>query len=309
MSRAARRAIEECGIGIDRIGAIVHASVCRDYLEPATSCVVHDRLGLPSDCVVYDCSNACLGFLNGMIQIANMIELGQIEAGLVVASEGSRELVETTIARLNADESFTRETVKPAMASLTIGSASAAAVLVDRRISQTDNRLLGAVARADTSAVGLCQSGRDESVGGKMQPLMNTDAEQLMAAGVALAAVTFGRFVDELAWSVDDINRTCCHQVGATHRRLTLEALGLNPQHDFTTFEFLGNTGSAAMPVTAALAAEQGFIRPQDQVALLGIGSGLNSVMIGVDWQTVACATPQSITAPQSAAPENVEVG
>ncbi|MCA9101570.1 MAG: 3-oxoacyl-ACP synthase III, partial [Planctomycetales bacterium] len=210
---SARRAIEECGIGLDRIGAIVHASVCRDYLEPATSCVVHDRLGLPSDCVVYDCSNACLGFLNGMIQIANMIELGQIEAGLVVASEGSRELVETTIARLNADESFTRETVKPAMASLTIGSASAAAVLVDRRISQTDNRLLGAVARADTSAVGLCQSGRDESVGGKMQPLMNTDAEQLMAAGVALAAVTFGRFVDELAWSVDDINRTCCHQV------------------------------------------------------------------------------------------------
>jgi 3-oxoacyl-[acyl-carrier-protein] synthase-3 len=239
-----------------------------------------------------------------MIQVANMIELGQIEAGIVVASEGSRELVETTIERLNSNESFTRDSVKPAMASLTIGSASAAAVLTDRRISQTDNRLLGAVARADTSAVSLCQSGRDESVGGNMKPLMNTDAEQLMAAGVALAVATFGQFVDELAWTVDDINRTCCHQVGSMHRRLMLESLGLNRENDFTTFEFLGNTGSAAMPVTAALAAERGFIRAKDQVAMLGIGSGLNSVMLAVDWQTVA-----SVKQLSNPAPVNIEIG
>ena len=50
---------------------------------------------------IYDVSNACLGLLNGMVQVANMIELGQIRAGLVVASEVSRPLMETTIAMLN----------------------------------------------------------------------------------------------------------------------------------------------------------------------------------------------------------------
>ena len=30
---------------------------------------------------VYDVSNACLGVLNGMVDIANRIELGQIRAG------------------------------------------------------------------------------------------------------------------------------------------------------------------------------------------------------------------------------------
>ncbi len=71
--------------------------------------------GAAADCLIYDVSNACLGLLNGMVQVANMIELGQIRAGLVVASEGSRELVETTIAMLNTDQSLTRESVKPAM--------------------------------------------------------------------------------------------------------------------------------------------------------------------------------------------------
>src|ERR1700730_2431473 len=70
------------------IGALVHASVCRDHLEPATACRVHHRLGLSRSCLVYDVSNACLGILHGLVQVANMIELGQIRAGLVVGTEG-----------------------------------------------------------------------------------------------------------------------------------------------------------------------------------------------------------------------------
>ncbi len=47
----------------------------------------------------------------------------------------------------------------------------------------------------------------------------------------------------------------------------------------------LGNTGSVALPITMAMAAEQGLLTAGDQVALLGIGSGINSLMIGLDWQ------------------------
>ena len=165
---------------IDRreIGALIHASVCRDFLEPATASGVHHRLGLSSECLVYDVSNACLGVLNGIVQLANMIELGQIRAGLVVGTETSRPLVENTIKTLNADLSLSRETVKSAMASLTIGSGSAAVLVTDRSLSRTDNRLLAATARAFTAGHELCRSGGDESVAGDMRPLMNTDSER-----------------------------------------------------------------------------------------------------------------------------------
>ena len=280
---------------IDRgyVGALIHASVCRDYLEPATACGVHHRLGLSPDCLVYDVSNACLGLLNGMLQVANMIELGQIRAGLVVGTESSRQLVETTIEKLNQDESLTRSDIKLAVASLTIGSGSCAVLLTDRELSCTDNRLCAATARAHTDFHQLCHSGQDEAVGSGLQPLMRTDAERLMREGIATGVQTFPNFLREAEWTVDDIDKTFCHQVGSAHRKLMLEALGLGVQRDFATLEWLGNTGSVALPTTMAIGLEQGYAGSGDRLGMLGIGSGINCVMLAVHWQrTLAGAAP-----------------
>lgn len=280
------KAIQNAGIDRSQIGALIHASVCRDHLEPATACRVHHGLHLRGDCLIYDVSNACLGILNGMQQIANMIELGQIEAGLVVGTEGSRQLVETTIDALNRDESLTRESVKLAIASLTIGSGSAAVLLTSRELSRTGNRLVVATARANTEHHLLCHSGRDEAVQSGMQPLMQTDSEQLLHAGVATGAETFEQFLADTGWSREEVDKTFCHQVGVAHRKLMLQSMGLRPEIDFPTVEFLGNTGSVALPITMALGVEAGHLDTGDRVALLGIGSGINSLMLGVDWQT-----------------------
>ena len=57
-------------------------------------------LGVGPDAAVYDISNACLGVLNGMVDIANRIELGQIRAGLVVSCETAREINDIMIERM-----------------------------------------------------------------------------------------------------------------------------------------------------------------------------------------------------------------
>jgi 3-oxoacyl-[acyl-carrier-protein] synthase-3 len=277
-AESGRRALAASGVDPRHVGAVVHGSVCRDWLEPATACGVHHALGLPRDCLVYDVSNACLGMLTGVIQVANMIELGQIRAGLVVGSECGRSLVDTTIDRLNADASIGRRDLKPFFASLTIGSGSAAALLCDRELSRTGNRLEGAVVRAHTHEHGLCQSDG-------LDAFMRTDSEQLMMAGVETARGAFDRFLEELEWDRADIAKTVCHQVGAAHQRLMLDALALSAEIDFPTFPILGNTGAAALPISIALAAEAGRLERGDRVAMLGIGSGINCQMLGVHWQ------------------------
>ncbi|WP_145088775.1 3-oxoacyl-ACP synthase III [Anatilimnocola aggregata] len=279
-----QRAIANAGIDPQRIGALIHGSVCRDYLEPATACRVHHHLGLPERCQTYDVSNACLGLLSGMVQIANLIELGQIDAGLVVGTEDSRHLVESTIAALNADQSLTRETVKSAIASLTIGSASAAVLLTHKSISKTQNRLTAAAVRSHSQHYKLCEGGIQDQ-GGSSALLMQTDSEKLLAGGLATGKETYFDFMAESGWSSDDVHRSICHQVGGTHRKMMLQSLELSPERDFCTFPWLGNTGSVALPITMALAVEQGFIQPQEHVAMLGIGSGINCVMLAVDWQ------------------------
>jgi 3-oxoacyl-[acyl-carrier-protein] synthase-3 len=281
----ARKALEKAGLDPGRVGALIHGSVCRDYLEPATACGVHHKLGLPPGCLLYDLSNACLGLLDGVVQVANMIELGQIEAGLVVGTENSRTLVETTLRQLNADTSLTRNDVKLALASLTIGSASAAILLVRRDLSRTGNRLAGGIAWSDTASCHLCRSGRDETIGGDGSLLMSTDSESLLREGVAAAKEAFGRFLSELGWQAGELRRVFCHQVGRAHRKLLLETLGLDPALDYSTLEWLGNTGSVALPTTAAVGIERGCVQPGDRVAFLGIGSGINVLMLGVEWQ------------------------
>jgi 3-oxoacyl-[acyl-carrier-protein] synthase III len=275
---SARRAIEASGIDPRYFGALIHGSVCRDFLEPATACRVHHGLGLPDGAIIYDVSNACLGLLNGVVQVANMIELGQIRAGVVVGTECGRNLVENTIAHLNSDQSLTRDSVKNSIASLTIGSASAAIVLCDEELSHTGNRLSTAMVRCDTSHNELCQSRG-------LETFMQTDSEELMRRGIAAGAETFDHFLAAAGWDTDDIDRTFCHQVGVAHRKLMFESLQLNPEIDFTTVEFLGNTGAVALPITMALGIEQGRLRENDRVAMLGIGSGINCLMLAVDWQ------------------------
>jgi acyl-CoA:acyl-CoA alkyltransferase len=276
---SARRAIEASGIDRPLFGALIHGSVCRDFLEPATACRVHHGLELPSECMIYDVSNACLGLLNGMIQVASMIELGQIRAGVVVGTECGRELVENTVELLNNDKSATRDSIKHSIASLTIGSASVAIVLCDEELSRTGNRLTSAMVHCDTSQHDLCQSRGMETV-------MQTDSEELMRQGIAVGAETFGRFLGAAGWETAQIDRTFCHQVGVAHRKLLFDSLGLDPAIDFATLETLGNTGSAALPITMALGIEQGRLRRGDRVAMLGIGSGINCLMLGAEWHT-----------------------
>jgi 3-oxoacyl-[acyl-carrier-protein] synthase-3 len=87
-----------------------------------------------------------------------------------------------------------------------------------------------------------------------------------------------------MGWRAEQIDRTICHQVGAAHQRAILRALALPERIDFTTFAHLGNMGSVSLPLTAAIAAERGELQRGDKVALLGIGSGLNCLMLGLEW-------------------------
>ena len=94
---AGEKAKAESGIDKEDIECLLHTSVSRDFLEPSTASIVHDSLGLPSTATIFDISNACIGFVNGIVTLANMIELGQIKAGIVVGTETSTLVVDATI--------------------------------------------------------------------------------------------------------------------------------------------------------------------------------------------------------------------
>ncbi len=77
---------------------------------------------------------------------------------------------------------------------------------------------------------------------------MQTDSEKMLEAGVALAKDTWDQFTASTGWSLATVDRAICHQVGSAHRRRLFETLGLDLAKDYSTFETLGNMGSASLP-------------------------------------------------------------
>jgi 3-oxoacyl-[acyl-carrier-protein] synthase-3 len=283
---AARRALETADIRGDQVHALIYGGVCREYFEPATACRVASNLNISADASVYDISNACLGVLNGMIEIANRIELGQIRAGLVVASETAREINDIMIERMCQERSM--EFFKLSLATLTGGSGAVAVLLTDGSFSkQRRRRLLGGVTQTAPQFHGLCRWGIEA-----LRPLAphqflqftSTDSGAVLTHGVELGIRTWQAFLRKLGWVKERIDKVICHQVGAAHRDTILRSLGIAHEKDFSTFPYLGNIGTVSLPLTAALAEDRDVLRPGDRVAFLGIGSGLNCLMLGVEW-------------------------
>jgi len=280
---AGKKALAASGISPAELGALVYTGVCREQFEPATACRVAAGLGVSGNAAIFDLSNACLGVLNGILEVANRIELGQIRAGLVVSCESARDINDLMITRMLADPRM--ESFASSLATLTGGSGAVAVLLTDGSFSSSGRRRLrGGLTQAAPEHHALCLWGiAPDGKGGFVQS-MSTDAVNVMNYGVELGRRTWDQFLPEVGWSSNDVDRVVCHQVGSAHQSAILKTLGIAPDKDFTTYEFLGNMGTVSLPLTAALADERDILSKGDRVAMLGIGSGLNCLMLGVDW-------------------------
>ena len=271
---AAEKALAEAEIDRSRIGLIINTSVCRDYLEPSTACIVHGNLGLSPECLNFDVGNACLTFMNGMDIAARMIERGDVEYALIVNGETSGPITEATIKRL-LDESVTQAQFRAQFASLTLGSGAAAMVMADARLGGSDHHYTGSVTRSATQFNQLCR--------GQME-WMETDTRVLLKEGLKLAQQTYQAAVDVMNWEVQTFDHFVIHQVSKVHTESIVELFGLDPQKVTTIYPELGNVGPASVPMTLAHAIQLGKVNPGDRVALMGIGSGLNCAMAELRW-------------------------
>jgi len=271
---AAEKALDDSGIDRQNIGIIINTSVCRDYLEPSTACIVHGNLGLSENCLNFDVGNACLAFMNGMDIAARMIERTEVDYALVVDGESSRPITEATIDRLLGPE-VTEEQFRAEFASLTLGSGAAAMVMARRELAPEGHAYLGSVSRAATQFNHLCRGQMDQ---------MRTDTRILLSEGLKLASKTFSAARIAFGWVASELDQFVIHQVSKVHTDSLVNLLGLDPDKVHAIYPEMGNIGPASVPIVLAKAAELGKIKRGDRVGLLGIGSGLNCAMAEIVW-------------------------
>lgn len=271
---AARKALDEAGIGPERVGILINTSVSRDFLEPSVASIVSGQLGLADTCQNFDVANACLAFINGMDIAGRMIERGEIDYALIVNAENANVVYQKTIERLNR-ESITAEEFRNEFASLTLGSGAAAMVLARRELVPDAPQYRGGVTRAATQWSHLCRGNLDRMV---------TDTRMLLIEGIKLAQITFAAAKLALGWAVEEMDEFVIHQISRAHTEAFLKTFGIDPQKVLTIFHEHGNIGPASVPIVLSKLKEMGRLKKGKRIALLGIGSGLNCSMAEVVW-------------------------
>jgi 3-oxoacyl-[acyl-carrier-protein] synthase III len=273
-TKAAIRAIEDSGIDKSKIDLLINTSVSRDFIEPATSTIIQNNLGLKNECLNFDISNACLGFLNGLDVAANMIENKAINYALVVNGESLGDVVERTISLLSSEE-CTEEEFRNGFSTLTLGSGAVAMVLCRKDLHPESHSIVGKVDLSNLELNNLCQW-KDK--------YMVTKASGMLKGGVKLAVDTYQKALKELEWDKKEIQHYVPHQVGIGYLKKFSEITGVPLEKMLITFNEFGNMGPVSLPFTLSKYYTEGIFKKNDRVALYGFGSGINCLIMEVIW-------------------------
>ena len=157
---AACEAMERGGIRPEEIDAIIYAGLTRDYLEPATAHLVQTKLGA-TNATVFDVTNACHGFMNGIHLMDALIATGQVRRGLVVTGEQGSLFTRKAIAELMTTTDRARLTTLAA--GFTLGDAGAAMIMGPK--IRTRQRVHGLHAAIAGTACGFLYQRRAASRG------------------------------------------------------------------------------------------------------------------------------------------------
>jgi 3-oxoacyl-[acyl-carrier-protein] synthase-3 len=270
----AEAVIKKSGLSKSDIGVVINTSISKDFIEPSVACIVHGNLELSQHCINFDIGNACLGFSNGIHIAATMIEGGQVDHVLVVAAENFSNLVKPTILRLEQDSASIKD-VREQLATLTLGSGAVAMIISRADLAPLGHRLKGLVLMAAAENNRLCCAWNDRGY---------TDAPKLLKAGLTLCLHTISKAIGELNIQLSQFDEFAVHQISKVHASAFKKMVEVESNKILFIYENYGNMGSVSTAFSISKLIECNRLKSGKKLAVIGIGSGLNCMVMDLQW-------------------------
>jgi 3-oxoacyl-[acyl-carrier-protein] synthase-3 len=274
--KAAQEALERSQILPNEIDAIIYTGLTRDYLEPATAHIVQAKLGA-NNATVFDVSNACHGFMNGIHLMDALIATGQVRRGLVVTGEQGSLFTRKAVTALK--ESNEKQLLTELAAGFTLGDAGAA-MLMGPKLGP-DSGFMGFMLQSQGQHAGFCTSGAPMQEG----PLL-TDMPAIISESTKLIAGMFQEFLyKRLKWRIEDLSKYVIHQVGGKAFKLHSDILGVPLDIMPKTVSTLGNLITANIPLCVNNFYTDQEVNSGSKIYLSGVGSGISLSQAGLIWE------------------------
>lgn len=272
--RAARRALDSAGVEPEAVDLLIVATDTPEFISPATSSVVHGRLGT-TRAGTFDINAGCAGYVTALDVASKYIRADErYERVLVVAAYAMSKYVDY------GDKK-----------TATIFADGAGATLIERGDAP-------GVLASELFADGRLAGGMGVFAGGTAEPI----TEAVLRDGYRnhLRFVEkYPKEVNEEGWpriarsvlsrigsGVDDVALWLWTQVNLSTIRVVMDALGAPMSRAHTIMGKWGYTGAACLPMALDDAVRTGRLRDGDLVMLTGSGAGLAMGCVALRWRS-----------------------
>ena len=253
-ARAARAALDYCGMAPEAIGLIIVATSTPDYVFPSTACLVQRDLGI-AGCPAFDVQAVCSGFVYALTVADALITNGSAKNALVIGAEVFSRILDWS----------DRGTC------VLFGDGAGAVVL-----SASDRPgILASKLHADGRHEGLLRTAGNVSHGAIVgTPFLPMDGQAVFKLAVSMLDQVGRETVQAAGMTVADIDWLVPHQANIRILQATGRKLGVPAERVVVTVDQHANTSAASVPLALDTAVRDGRIREGHRVMLQGVGGG-----------------------------------
>lgn len=91
--KAAQQLLNDLGWSPKDVDAIIMVSQTLDFILPATSCIIQDKLGASKECYTEDVQLGCSGWVYGISNVASLLQNGTIRKALLMAGDAKGHFI------------------------------------------------------------------------------------------------------------------------------------------------------------------------------------------------------------------------
>ena len=272
---AAERLLNDLHWDKSEIEAVIFVSQTADYVYPATSCIIQDRLGLSTECYAEDVSLGCSGWVYGLSNIVSLMASGGIKKALLMAGDARHPFADDkeplfgyagSVTALEYDEG------NPGFRFHfgTDGSGFDAIIIPDggsRNVVDLQNIDLQQVRNGGGYCLQTCMKGMD-----------------VFSFGITTAPKSVKRLAERFGFDYLDADYFVFHQANKKMNDTIVRKLKLDPEKVPMSIQRFGNTSSASIPLTIVTQLKGKVENQRTRFICCGFG-------IGLSWGTVTFET------------------
>ena len=266
--KAAEKLIQKNGINRDSIDFVLLCTQSPDYFLPSTSCIIQDRLGLPTKCGAFDFNLGCSGYEYGLA----------VAKGLIVSHVAKNVLLLTA-------ETYNKHIHPKDKGNRTIfGDGASASLISSDGFAKIGDFVLGSDGRGYDKLIHKTGAMRHYLPMGDFHEDENgtpLSSDHLYMDGKAIFDFTSDivpPMIEETlvkhSLTMQDVDLFVFHQANKYMINYLRKLMEIDKDKFYVFMEKVGNTVSSTIPIALAEAQKEG--RLHGNILLAGFGVGLS---------------------------------